>query len=268
MENLSTDDQLNSTYKLIAGSIGHSKAANRWYVVVTHTDYYNQKNEEFRQVCSGEILLSLFSNLQGEGSFITSNKFPPGIWGMNLEVDKYKADLQKMTNKKFLTQFIADLTDERNVNAKKNLRAFAGWLALTLLGISFLVNGILHRVPVPIVLGILQICAYAGLVCSLIFNLSLGLLIPSSIILGLMTIASIVTFSLMYKQNNQKLEKLSTAINLMNNKLTKAMNEQTNIKEKSRLNLGKKIDEVDKGIQPKFKKDDNSLDNEKNNDDI
>ena len=121
MENLSTDDQLNSTYELIAGSIGHSKAANRWYVLVTYTDYYNQENEEFRQVCSGEMLLSLFSNLQGEGSFITSNKFPPkfppGTWRMNLEVDKYKADSQKMTNKKFLTQFIADLTDERNANS-------------------------------------------------------------------------------------------------------------------------------------------------------
>ncbi|MBQ9491495.1 MAG: hypothetical protein IJU86_01805 [Firmicutes bacterium] len=256
---------MNSTYELIADSIKHSQTAKRWYAVV----YYHQEKVEFRQVYSDEILLLLFSNLQGEASFITSDKFPPGMCGMNLKVDEYEADLQKMTNEQFLTQFIADLTDERNVNAKKNLRAFAGRLALTLLGINFLVNGILHRVPVPIVLGILQICAYACLVCSLVFNLSLGLLIPSSIILGLLTIASIVIYSLMYKSaNNESVEKLSTAINSMNNELTKARNEQTNIKGKGLLNPGEQIDEVDKGIQPEFKKNDNGLDNEKNNDNI
>ena len=262
MENLSTDDQLNSTYKLIANSIGHSKAENRWYVVVKYTDLYNQEKVEFRRVCDGEILQLLFSNLRGEGSFITSNKFPPGIWAENSKVDEYKTDLQKMTNEKFLTQFIADLTDERNVNAKKNLRAFAGRLALTLLGINLLVHGISKRMPVPIVLGILQICAYACLVCSLVFNLSLGLLIPSSIILGLMTIASIVIWSLMYKSANKQVEKLSTAINSMNNELTKARKRETKPEIIYPLDPDKQTGEI--GQQPESK----YQDDEKNNDGI
>ena len=264
MANLSTNNLWNSTYDLIANGISGSEAAKRWYVAVTYTSYYDQEKEEFSQVCDGKIPQLLFSNLQKESSFITSDKFPPGTWVENAKVDKYKADLQKMTNEEFLTQFIADLTDERNVNAKKNLRAFAGRLALTLLGISLLVYGISERVLVPIVLGILQICAYACLVCSLVFNLSLGLLIASSIILGLMTIASIVIWPFVYKKVNEKLEKLSTAINLMNNELTEARNEQKNIKGKGLLNPGEKIDEVDKGIKPKIKKNDNSLDDEKN----
>lgn len=263
MENLSTDDQLNSTYELIANSIGASKAAKRWYAVVTYTDYYHHEKVEFSQICSDEILLLLFSNLQGEGSFITSDKFPPEACAINLKVDKYEADLQKMTYEEFLTQFIADLTDERNVNAKKNLRAFAGRLALTLLGINFLVNGILYRVPVPIVLGILQICAYACLVCSLVFNLSLGLLIPSSIILGLMTIVSIVIYSLMYKSaNNESVERLSTAINSMNNELTKARKRETKPEIIYPLDPNKQTGEI--GPQPGSK----YQDDEKNNDNI
>ena len=264
MANLSTDDQVNPTYELIANSIGHSKAANRWYVDFKYTDNYNKEQREFRWVYDGKILQLLFSDLQKEGSFITSDKFPPGTEEENLAVDAYKADLQKMTNKAFLTQFITELTNERDVKAKKNSLVFACQLVLTLLGINFLVVGISKCRSVFIVLGILQICAYACLVCSLVFNLSLGLLIPSSIILGLMTILSIVIYSLIYKGDNKQVEKLSTAINLMNDELKKVRSEQTNIKGKGPLNLGEKIDEVDKDTPPEFKKDNNSLDGEKN----
>ncbi len=260
MRTHANDNELYETLNQICGMLlySDSEVAASWYLVA------GDKNKSFESVI--EYLGDLFSDLQKANKFINKNKFTEAeLITKSQAFALYQDKCLQMTNERFLTQFIADLTDERNVNAKKNLCAFAGWLALTLLGVDILYVGIRMRWSIAIVLGILQICAYAGLVCSLIFNLSLGLLIPSSIILGLMTIASIVILSLMYKQNNQKVEKLSTAINLMNNKLTKAKNEQTR---KSLLNPGKKIDKVDKGSKPGSKENDNSLDDEKNNDDI
>ena len=50
-----------------------------------YTDNYNKEQREFRWVYDGKILQLLFSDLQKEGSFITSDKFPPGTEEENLE---------------------------------------------------------------------------------------------------------------------------------------------------------------------------------------
>ena len=193
MRTHANDNRLYETLNQICGMFlySDSEVAVSWYLVA------GDKNKSFELVI--KYLRDLFSDLQKANKFINKNQIRVTGLTKGQELELYQDKCLQMTNEEFLTQFIADLTDERNVNAKNNLCSFAFWLVLTLLGIDILYLGIITRWSIAIVLGILQICAYAGLVCSLVFNLSLAVLIPSAIILGLMTIASIVRFSLLYK---------------------------------------------------------------------
>ena len=189
----------------------------------------------------------MFSDLQHKSQFISEDKFPPAVSPEFSKVEDYESDLKEMTNEDFLTNFIASLTVERDANAKKNLRGLVGNLVLILLGINILVWGILERASVAIVFGILEIIAYAGLICSVILNLSLGVLIPSSIILGLIVIVSLIAYSCVYKENRNKVELFNSTIYSMNNELTKAKDKQAKIP----LDSSKGKDETDNSKQPK-----------------
>lgn len=111
--------------------------------------------------------------------------------------DNYKSKFKEMTNREFFKKFIKQMINLNKLfitmpKWKRICHAFLDFVA-TMSGISNLILGILSGSKLLCFLGFLIMCAWAGLICSLVFHLSLALLIPSAIILGLVTIRVSVT---------------------------------------------------------------------------
>ncbi len=106
--------------------------------------------------------------------------------------DEYQSKFKEMTNYKFLKKFIKQMIDLNKLframpKWKRICLAFLGFVP-TVSGIVWLLYGISAGSKLTCFIGILVMCAWAGLICSLVFHLSLALLIPSAIILVLTTI--------------------------------------------------------------------------------
>lgn len=137
--------------------------------------------------------------------------------------DNYKSKFKEMTNREFLKKFI-----KGTINLNKYFSAMPKWKRICLAflgfvcemsGIGNLIGGILVGSKLTCFISILVMCAWAGLICSLVFHLSLALLIPSAIILGLATIcvlANIVMSQVqIYKARQEKGTDIDDFFNLV-----------------------------------------------------
>ncbi|MBQ9491874.1 MAG: hypothetical protein IJU86_03785, partial [Firmicutes bacterium] len=149
------------------------------------------------ELVESEIIKNLFSDLEEKNKFtddqdVCYKTLVASILGDSLSFDNYKSKFKEMTNRDFLKKFI-----KRTINLNKYFSAMPKWkrICLTFLefvpkvsGIAWLLDGILTGSKLMCFLGILVMCAWAGLICSLVFHLSLAVLIPSAIVLGFTTI--------------------------------------------------------------------------------
>lgn len=114
------------------------------------------------------------------------------------DVDAEDVALQEMTNWEFLKKFIKEMIDLNKLframpKWKRMCQLFLPFVLSRLSGIAYLVTGISEDSKFIGFAGILIMCAWAGLICSLVFHLSLAVLIPSAIILGFGTIYTSVS---------------------------------------------------------------------------
>lgn len=173
--------------------------------------------EKKLELVESEIIKNLFSDLEGKNKFTDDQDVYEATYTANLikltrSFDEYQSKFEEMKNHKFLKKFI-----KKMINLNESYRAMLAWkpissifLAFVVImsGIGGLISGILAGSKLSCFLGFLVMCAWAGLICSLVFHLSLALLIPSAIILGLLTIcvlANIVKLQvLIYKVRQKK----------------------------------------------------------------
>ena len=212
MENNLTDNNFSQLSQFMDKYCGGLSGNNhlRW-CFVEETCY----GKCFRQV-DGH-LKSLFQNLNETNKFklFSKRELTDEQLNCTLEytnVDNDESSLETMSNYEFLQRYIDFIANEKKPQLKTDRREFVRDLALILLGLCVFIEGIKDRDKQKIFIGILNICAYAVLICSLVFHLSLGVLIPSSIILGLITIAFLVLRSLAYIINKSDYDQHITSL--------------------------------------------------------
>ena len=148
------------------------------------------KNEYCMEVDIPNNTKDLFNRLNETKHFINDTKLYDMCCSaqMGLLVENM-AKTTEMTNREFLLKFIDDLSSKNKAYRAKSKRLFVIHLILILLLVYPFVAAKGNGSKVPCFVGVLNILACAGLVCSLVFNLSLAVLIPSAIILGCETIS-------------------------------------------------------------------------------
>ncbi len=191
--------------------------------------------EENLKLVESEIIRNLFSDLEKKNKFTDDQDVydKTGIYCKALEINqrpnnafgkatfivltgktvedvikdqpsfnKYQSKFKEMTNREFLKKFI-----KQKIDLNKLFRAMPKWKRIclaflgfvpTVSGIVWLLYGISAGSKLTCFIGILVMCAWAGLICSLVFHLSLAVLIPSAIILGIAVIASLISTILSY----------------------------------------------------------------------
>ena len=107
-------------------------------------------------------------------------------------VDKHLSKFKEMTNREFLKLFIKDLANKAewyrpDIPKWKDILYFVG----IFLGTHWFFYNSNECPRLNCFLGALNICAYAGLVCYFVFNLS-TVLIPSVIVLGLLLFVNLI----------------------------------------------------------------------------
>ena len=108
--------------------------------------------------------------------------------------DKYQSKFKEMTNREFLKLFIKDLANKAewyrpDIPKWKYILYFVG----IFLGTHWFFYNSNEYPRLNCFFGALNIFAYAGLICYLVFNLSLAVLIPSVIVLGLLLFVNLIS---------------------------------------------------------------------------
>ena len=153
--------------------------------------------EKKLELVKSDIISDLFSDLEKKNKFtgdqdVCYETQIADTLENPLSFDEYQSKFEEMTNREFLKKFIKQM-----INSNESFSAMPKWKRISSIFLAFVVamsgiidfiGGILARSKLMCFSGILIMCAWAGLICSLVFHLSLALLIPSAIILGLATI--------------------------------------------------------------------------------
>ena len=108
--------------------------------------------------------------------------------------DKYQSKFKEMTTREFLKLFIKDLANKAewyrpDIPKWKYILYFVG----IFLGTHWFFYNSNEYPRLNCFFGALNIFAYAGLICYLVFNLSLAVLIPSVIVLGLLLFVNLIS---------------------------------------------------------------------------
>ena len=121
----------------------------------------------------------------------SENKNLPGNIPPN--VQDHLSNFTEMTNRQFLKQAIKNYADRLDIVLGKPRWKRILFFIEIFFGRHWFVDDLIFRYPkLRRFFGALNICAYAGLIYSLVFNLSLAVFIPSVIILALLTICNLV----------------------------------------------------------------------------
>lgn len=187
-----------------------SSCVSSWIII---DDFGGQGETKLKQISNTEGLSypyefnleNLFLDLDKKNKF--KNDFSLAVAINNFEHSENKnlpgnippnvkdnlSNFTEMTNRQFLKQAIKNYADRLAIVFGKPRWKRILFFIEIFFGRHWFVDDLISRYPkLRRFFGALNICAYAGLIYSLVFNLSLAVFIPSVIILALLTICNLV----------------------------------------------------------------------------